>query len=98
MQDLCKRFGITVWFMNRYFPAVRGSVAEKHRLCVSAETKRRREKLYRDVHGIAVELRNRNLYPSANRIVEHLPEGSSREWKAFNLAIREAHKALGISK
>ena len=98
LQDLCKRLGITKWFMNKYFPAVRASVAEQHRLCASAETKRRREKLYYDVHHIAVDLRSQNVYPSANRIVEQLPEGSSREWKAFNLAIRQAHKALGISK
>ncbi len=62
VQELCKRLGITKWFMDKYFPAVRSSVAEHHRLCVSEETKRRREKLYRDVHDIAVELQSRNLY------------------------------------
>jgi len=98
VQALCKRFGISAWFMNQYFPAVRSVVAERHRQGVSAETRRRRERLYRDVHRIATELRGQSLYPSANRIVEHLPEGSSREWTALNLAIREAHKALGISK
>jgi len=86
------------WFMNKYFPAVRSLVAERHRYCVSAETRRRRERLYGDVRSIAAELRSQNLYPSANRIVEHLPEGSCREWKALALAIREAHKAFGISK
>jgi hypothetical protein len=98
VRDLCKRLGITGWFMNKYFPVVQSLVAERHRQCVSAETRRRHERLYRDVHGIAAELRGQNLYPSANRIVEHLPEGSCREWKALALAIRKAHKALGISK
>ena len=98
VRDLCNRLGITVWFMNKYFPAVRSLVAERHRYCVSAETRRRRERLYGDVRSIATELRSQNLYPSANRIVEHLPEGSCREWKALALAIREAHKAFGISK
>ena len=98
VRDLCKRLGITVWFMNKYFPAVQSLVAERHRQCVSAETRRRHEKLYRDVQGIAADLRRQKLYPSAKRIVEHLPEGSCREWIALNLAIRDAHKALGISK
>lgn len=98
LRDLCKRLGITVFFMNKYFPAVRSLVAERHRQCVSTETKRRRECLYRDVHGIATELWSQNLYPSTNRILEHLPAGSCREWSAINLAIREAHQALGISK
>jgi AraC-like DNA-binding protein len=98
VRDLCKRLGITVWFMNRYFPVVRRLVAEQHRYCVSVETRRRRERLYRDVRSIAADLRSQNLYPSANRIVEHLTEGSCREWKALALAIREAHNALGISK
>jgi hypothetical protein len=98
VQDLCKRLGISVWVMNQYFPALRSMVAEQHRRSTSAETSQRRERLYCDVHRIAAELHGQNLYPSANRIVEHLPEGSSREWKALNLAIREAHKALGILK
>jgi DNA-binding LacI/PurR family transcriptional regulator len=97
VQDLCKRLGITVWFMDTYFPAVRSLVAERHRQCAFAETRRRHETLYHDVHGIAAELRSQNFYPSTNRIVEHLPEGSCREWKAVAQAIRQAHKALGIS-
>jgi AraC-like DNA-binding protein len=95
---LCKRLGITVWFMNEYFPAVRRMVAKRHRNCVAAETQRRHERLWRDVHHIAVELRNQGLYPSATRINERLPQGSCREWKALALAIRDAHKALRISK
>lgn len=63
VRDLCKRLGITKWFMNKYFPAAHHAVAEQHRLCVSAETRRRREKLYRDVHVIAGELQSRNAYP-----------------------------------
>lgn len=95
---LCKRLGITVWFMNKYFPAVRRMVAKRHRNCVAAETQRRHERLWRDVHHIVVELRNQGLYPSATRINERLPQGSCREWKALALAIRDAHKALRISK
>ena len=98
VRDLCKRLGVTLWFMNKYFPAVRSLVAERHRQCVSAETTQRRERLYCHVHGIAAELRSQNVHPSANRIVEQLPEGSCREWKAVALAIRQAHEALGISK
>jgi hypothetical protein len=98
VRDLCKRLGVSLWFMNKYFPAVRCLVAERHRQCVSAETTRRRERLHCDVHGIATELRTHNVHPSAARIVEQLPEGSCREWKAVASAIRQVHEALGISK
>ena len=98
VRGLCKRLGITIWFMDQYFPAVRRLVAEGHRRCVSAETRQRHERLCRDVHCIAAELRNQNWYPSATRVMERLPKGSCREWKALTLAIQEAHKALGISK
>ncbi len=94
VRDLCKRLGVSLWFMNKYFPAVRTLVAERHRQCFSAETTRRRETMYRDVHSIAAELRSLNVHPSANRIVEQLPEGSCREWKAVALAIRQAHNVL----
>lgn len=96
VQDLCKRLGITDWFMTKYFPAVRRLVAERHRQCASVETQHRHERLLRDVHRIAVELWDQNLYPSAPRITERLPNGSCREWKALTLAIREAQRALGI--
>ena len=98
VRDLCKRLGITAWFMNKYFPAVRQMVAEQHRNCTSAETRQRHEKLLQDVQRIAVELQSQNVYPSTNRITEQLPDGSCREWKALSLAIRLAQEALGISK
>jgi AraC-like DNA-binding protein len=96
VRELCSRLGVTVWLMDKYFPALRRLVAERHRHCVSAETRQRHERLRRDVHRIAVELRSQNLYPSPTRITERLPEGSCREWKALTMAIREAQKALGI--
>ena len=97
VRDLCKRLGITVWFMDQYFPAVRKLVAERHRQCALAETRQRHEKLRREVHRIAVELQSQGLYPSMSRIMERLPNGICREWKALTLAIREARRALGIS-
>ena len=98
VQGLCRRLGITAWFMNKYFPAVRSLVADKHRLCAAAETRRRREKLNRDVYSIMAELQSQNVHPSINRIIELLPEGSCLEWKAVTLAIREADRAFGISR
>jgi hypothetical protein len=96
VRDLCKRLGVTVWFMDKYFPAVRRMVAERHRQCVSAETQQRHKRLHRDVHRIAVELRSQNLYPLATRITERLPERFLSGMESLTMAIREAQKALGI--
>jgi hypothetical protein len=98
LRDLCKRLVITVGFMNKYFPAVRRAIAEEHRRWVLSATARRRERLFLDTRNIAAELQDRGLYPSVNRIVENLPEGSCTEWKSITLAVREAQRTLGISK
>jgi AraC-like DNA-binding protein len=98
VQDVCKRIAITVFFMDKYFPAVRRAIAEQHRRCVSSATAQRREKLFLDTRNIAAELQGRGLYPSVNKIVERLPEGSCSEWKTITLAVREAQKTLGILK
>ena len=45
LRNVCKRLGITVWFMNQYFPDVRRRISEQHRRCSLAETARRRELL-----------------------------------------------------
>ncbi|MHB1934996.1 MAG: TniQ family protein [Acidobacteriaceae bacterium] len=95
---LCRRLDITRWFTDQYFPETRNALAARRRQWVSAETKRRRERLFQDVRDIAVTLQSQGLYPSTNRIIGHLPIGSSREWKAIDRAVRGAHKALGISK
>jgi hypothetical protein len=95
---LCKRLNITKWFMHQYFPAVRQAVATQHRQWVSSETTRRRAKLFQDVRNIATSLQSQGLCPAANRIVDLLPRGSSREWKAINRAISDARKSLGISE
>jgi hypothetical protein len=94
---LCKRLGITVWFMNKYFPAVRKMVAKRHRNCVAAETQRRHERLWRDVHHIAVELRNQGLYPSATGSMNVFHEGlvgNGRLWRWQS----ESAPVLHISK
>jgi transcriptional regulator with XRE-family HTH domain/DNA-binding MarR family transcriptional regulator len=96
-RELCERLGITMWFMERWFPALKRSIAEQRRRCVSAETSRRREQLLQAVHDIATKLQNQGLYPSTNRIVEQLPERSCREWRTLTWAIREVHKNLRIS-
>lgn len=98
VRDVCKRLGITIWFINKYFSAVRHMIAEQHRRCMSAETVRRRELLFYDIHNIAAELQSGGLYPSVKRIVERIPKRSHREWKTITLAVRGAHKTLGISK
>ena len=54
--DVCKRLGVTIWFMGKYFPSVRHMIAEKRRRDASEKTKRRREKLFQDAYNIAVEL------------------------------------------
>jgi AraC-like DNA-binding protein len=45
LRSVCKRLGITVWFMNEYFPDVRRRISEQHLQCSLAETARRRELL-----------------------------------------------------
>ena len=82
----------------QYFRAVRRAIAEQHRRCVSSATAQRREKLFLDTRSIAAELQGRGLYPSVNKIVERLPEGSCSEWKTITLAVCEAQKTLGILK
>jgi hypothetical protein len=96
VRDLCKRLGVTVWFMGKYFPAVRHMIAEKRRRVASESTKRRREKLLQDTYNIAAELQRRGEYPSINRIREELPEGSCTEWKTLSLATHAARQALRI--
>ena len=98
VRDLCKRLGVTVWFMGKYFPAVRHMIAEKRRRVASESTKRRREKLFQDTHTIAAQLQRRGEYPSINRIREELPEGSCAEWKTLSLATHAARQALRISR
>ena len=98
LRDVCKRLRITVFFMNKYFPAVRQAIAEQHRRCASSSTAQRRERLFLDIRNIAAELQGRGFYPSVNKIVERLPAGSCSEWKTINMAVREAREALGISK
>lgn len=98
LRDVCKRLGITVFFMNKHFPAVRQAIAEQHRRCASSTTAQRRDKLFRDVRSIAAELRDQGIYPSLNRIVERLPAGSCNEWKTINLVVREAREVLGIAR
>jgi hypothetical protein len=98
VRDLCKRLGVTVWFMGKYFPSVRHMIAEKRRRVATESTKHRREKLLQDTYHIAAELQRRGEYPSINRIREELPEGSCTEWKALSLATYAARQALRISR
>jgi hypothetical protein len=96
VRDLCKRLGVTVWFMGKYFPSVRHMIAEKRRRVATESTKRRREKLLQDTYNIAAELQRRGEYPSINRIREELPEGSCTEWKNLSLATHAARQALRV--
>jgi hypothetical protein len=98
VRDLCKRLGVTVWFMGKYFPTVRQRIAEKRRRVASESTSRRRDKLFQDTYNIAAELQRQGEYPSINRIREKLPEGSCTEWKTLSLAAHAARRALGISR
>ena len=70
VQGLCERLGITVGFMNKYFPAVRRAIAKEHRRWVSSATARRREKPFLDIRNIAAALQDRGFYPPVNKIVE----------------------------
>jgi hypothetical protein len=98
VRDLSRRLGVTVWFMGKYFPAVRHMIAEKRRRVASESTGRRRDKLFQDTYNIAAELQRRGEYPSINRIREKLPEGSCTEWKTLSLAAHAARQALRISR
>jgi hypothetical protein len=98
LRNVCKRLGVTVFFMNKYFPGVRQAIAERHRRSASSTTAQRREKLFFDIRKIAADLQGRGFYPSVNKIVVRLPAGSCSEWKTISLAVRETREALGISK
>jgi hypothetical protein len=41
LRTVCKRLGITLWFMNKYFPTVRRRIAKQRRECAMAERTRR---------------------------------------------------------
>jgi len=96
VRSVCAQLGITVWFMNKYFPDVRRRIAEQHRRCSLAETARRRKLLFDVVRDIAVEIHCHGLYPSAARIAERIPQGLRCEWMTLNAAVRQARTALGI--
>jgi hypothetical protein len=96
VRDLCRRLGVTVWFMGKYFPSVRHMIAGKRRRVATESAKRRREKLLQDTYDIAAELQRRGEYPSINRIREELPEGSCTEWKTLSLATHAARQALRV--
>jgi hypothetical protein len=98
VRDVCKRIGISAFFMDKHFPVVRQAIAENHRRWALAATAQRREKLFLAIRNIAADLHQRGCYPSANKIVERLPPGSCCEWKAVNLAVHEARRALGFPK
>jgi AraC-like DNA-binding protein len=96
VRDVCKRIGISAFFMDKHFPVVRQAIAENHRRWALSATAQRREKLFLAIRNIAADLHRRGRYPSANKIVERLPPGSCCEWKAVNLAVHEARRALGF--
>ena len=97
LRSVCKRLGITAWFMNQYFPDVRRRITEQHKRCSLAQTARRREMLFEAVRQIATEIHSHGIYPSATSIAERIPRGLRCEWTTLNSAVRCAQKALGIS-
>lgn len=84
--------------MNKHFRTVARMIVEQHRRYVSGGTANRHELLLHRIPDIAVELHSQGLYPSVERILERLPERSRRDWKTISVAVREAHKALGIPR
>ena len=96
VRDVCKRLGITVRFMDVYFPATRSLIAQQHRRALSIERARRRELLFREALNIATELHSQGLYPSHRRIFERLPKETIRQWKIRGEATRVAQETLGI--
>ena len=98
LRAVCRRLDITVRYMGVHFPVLARRIVEQHRRSVSAETAKRRALLLRRIPDIAAELHRQGLYPSVERILEHLPERSRRDWKTISFAVREAHKALGIPR
>lgn len=98
LRAVCRRLEMTVRYMGVHFPVLARRIVEEHRRHVSAETANRRALLLRRIPDIAAELHSPGLYPSVERILEHLPEKSRRDWKTISFAVREAHKALGITR
>ena len=96
--EIQKRLGISVWVMNQYFPGLRKQIAEMHRRSMFAESTRRRERLFSEVHKIVTDFHRRNLYPSANKVYANIPTGVCWEWKALEAAVRDARKSLGYQR
>ena len=97
VRSVCTQLGVTVWFMNKYFPDVRRRISEQHRRCSLAETARRRKLLFDAVRDNAAEIHCRGLYPSAARIADRIPQGLRCQWMTLNAAVRQARTDLGIS-
>jgi TniQ len=98
LRVVCRRLDITARYMGVHFPALARRIVEEHRRSVSAETAKRRALLLRRIPDIAAELHRQGLYPSVERILEHLPERSRGDWKTITFTVREAHKSLGIRR
>lgn len=96
LRSVCRRLGITTWFMNQYFSDGRRRIAEQNRHCSLLETARRRDLLFEAVHVIATEVHGRGIYPSAARIAERFPRGLRCDWMTLNAAVRHAQKALRV--
>ena len=94
LRAVCRRLDVTVPFMNKHFPPGARMMIEQHRRFVSAKTAHRRERLFHDIHAIAVEFQSRGMYPSVERVVERLPERSRCDWKTISSAVREARNVL----
>jgi AraC-like DNA-binding protein len=45
-RQLCERLGITIWFMERWFPDLKRAIAEQRRRCLSVGKARRRGPLF----------------------------------------------------
>ena len=98
LRAVCRRLKITVRYMSVHFPAIAGRIVAEHRRSVLAETANRRALLLRRIPDITEELHKQGLYPSAGRILERLGERFLRDRKTIGVAVREAHKALGIQR
>ncbi len=96
LRTVCKRLGITAWFMNQYRKLFWRRISEQHRRCCFAETVRRRELLFEAVRQIATQVHSQGLYPSVARIADRIPRELRCQWMNLNAAVRQAQNAVDI--
>lgn len=97
-REIAKCLGMTVGYMDKYFPGTRSIIAERHRLFNLEERETRHKRMREHVHAIAVDLLAQNVYPTEEIIRGNLPEDLRLGWGDVCKVIRDVRLSLGFGR